>query len=337
MNSLRTDGCTLTGALSVTTSVQDAVSVIHGPDGCAHHNFSLLHALHFDNDQLVLPAILSTSLREQEIIFGGEKALEDTVARALQGNPGAVFILTSCVAAAIGDDVRSVCGEECRCPVVMVPSGGFLGGGFSDGVRSALSALSGLSHGGHQSGMVNLVGEKNLENEAEANYREVARLLSLLGVKIQLRFVRNIQVSDIGKLGCASLNIMRDESLTDIGSALEDRFGTPYLPSFPVGFEGTLHFLYRVGEVLNIESDRAISAEMTYQKGIIEHFSDLRGRAVVLRHCGQASGPVLTELLEMFDLELKDYGRLLSLPDPLPVGTAGLSRMLSRWQRVMDA
>ena len=85
MISSRTEGCTLTGALSVTTSVTDAVSILHGPDGCAHHNFSLLHALHSDNEQLSLPAILSTSLKEQEIIFGGERALEDTIAGAWQG------------------------------------------------------------------------------------------------------------------------------------------------------------------------------------------------------------------------------------------------------------
>jgi nitrogenase molybdenum-iron protein alpha/beta subunit len=337
MISSRTEGCTLTGALSVTTSVQDAVSVIHGPDGCAHHNFSLLHALHFDNDQLILPAILSTSLREQEIIFGGEKALEDTIAGALEGNPGAVFVLTSCVAAAIGDDVRSVCSDAHGCPVISIPTGGFLGGGFSDGVRSALVALSSLCEGRHQSGMVNLVGEKNLEYEAEANYREVARLLSLLGVKVQLRFVRNIPVSAIGKLGSASLNILRDESIAEVGIALEDRFGTPFLPSFPVGFEGTLAFLSSVGEALDVESERAISAEMAYQKGIIEHFSDLRGRAVMVRHSSQGYGPVLSELLEVFDLELKERGRLLSLPDPVPVGTSGLSRMLSRWQRVLHA
>jgi nitrogenase molybdenum-iron protein alpha/beta subunit len=185
--------------------------------------------------------------------------------------------------------------------------------------------------------MVNLVGEKNLEYEAEANYREVARLLSLLGVKIQLRFVRNIPVSAIGKLGSASLNILRDESVADVGAAFEDRFGTPFLPSFPVGFEGTLLFLSRVGDALEIESERAISAEMAYQKGIIEHFSGLRGRAVMVRHSGQANSPVLSELREVFDLELEDCGRLLSLPDPVPVGTSGLSRMLSRWQRVLHA
>ncbi len=337
MISSRTEGCTLTGALSVTTSVLDAVSILHGPDGCAHHNFSLLHALHSENDQVGLPAILSTSLEEQEIIFGGERALEDTIAGAMRGNPGAVFVLTSCVAAAIGDDVHAVCSEASGCPVVVIPTGGFLGGGFSDGERSALVALSSLCHGGQPTGSVNLVGEKNLEYEAEANFREVARLLSLMGVAIQLRFVRNIPVSAIERLGSASLNIMRDESLAGVGSALEDRFGTPFLPSFPVGFEGTLWFLSRVGEELGLGCEEALSAEREYQRRIIGHFSDLKGRGVRVTHFGGGCSPVLSELQELFDLDLRDRGRQLSLPDPLPVGSSGLSRMLSRWRRVLHA
>jgi len=337
MISSRTEGCTLTGALSVTSSVQDAITVIHGPDGCAHHNFSLLHALHFDNDQLILPSILSSSLKEQEIIFGGEQALEDALAGALAGSPGAIFVLTSCVAAAIGDDVMAVCSEISGCPVVVIPSGGFLGGGFSDGVRSALIALSDLGDGGDPNGTVTLVGEKNLEYEAEANYREVRRLLGLLGVKVQLRFVRNIDISAIAHLGSSSLNILREESLTDVGDVLEDRFGTPYLPSFPVGFEGTLTFLSQVADALNIGSGEAVSWEMARQKEIIDQFSELRGRAINVCHPGGMPPLFLNELLELFDLQVKERGQTLPLPDPVPVGTSGISRMLSRWKRVLHA
>ena len=337
MISSRTEGCTLTGALSVTTSVQDAITVIHGPDGCAHHNFSLLHALHFDNDQLNLPSILSSSLKEQEIIFGGEFALEETLSGAMGESPGAIFVLTSCVAAAIGDDVRAVCNEIRGCPVVVIPTGGFLGGGFSEGVRSALIALSELGKGGDPNGTVTLVGEKNLEYEAEANYREVQRLLGLLGVKVRLRFVRNIAVSEIAQLGSSSLNILREESLADVGDLLKDRFGTPYLPSFPLGFEGTLTFLSQVGDALNTGSDRAISMELERQKGIIDQFSELRGRAVNICHSDHMPAPFLSEVLELFDLQVKERGQILTLPDPIPVGTSGLSRMLSRWQRVLHA
>jgi len=60
LNSSRFEGCTLTGALSVLTEVRDAVCIIHGPAGCAHHNFSLLHATLFSNDRLEVPRLLST-------------------------------------------------------------------------------------------------------------------------------------------------------------------------------------------------------------------------------------------------------------------------------------
>ena len=333
MSSLRNEGCTLTGALSVTTAVRDAVSIIHGPDGCAHHNFSLLHALQYENDQLILPSIISSSLRETDIIFGGEDSLVRVIRRTRERQPGAIFVLTSCVAAAIGDDVSAVCGEFFDIPVMVIPTGGFLGGGFQDGVISALVSLSDLSGSGSPSGMVNIVGEKNLEYEAEANFHEVSRLLSLLGVHIQLRFVRNSSVADIQMLGSGSLNIMRDASLSGVGAVLSEKFGTPSLPEFPVGFEGTLAFLEAAGRKLGIDSAGAITLEETYQEQVIRCFDDLQGKVVRIQAPGPEPGPVLAELEELFCFDIQDQGAALLLPDPLPVGTAGLSRMLHRWRK----
>ena len=62
LNLSRYGGCTLTGALSVTTQVRDAITVVHGPKGCTHHNFSLLHATGLDNDRVLLPDMFSTGL-----------------------------------------------------------------------------------------------------------------------------------------------------------------------------------------------------------------------------------------------------------------------------------
>ena len=75
----RSGGCTLTGALSVTTQVRDAASIIHGPRGCAHHNFSLFHATLLDNEQAALPDLVSSALDESDIIFGGEDALARSI------------------------------------------------------------------------------------------------------------------------------------------------------------------------------------------------------------------------------------------------------------------
>ena len=106
LNSSRFEGCTLTGALSVLTEVRDAVCIVHGPAGCTHHNFSLLHATLLSNDRLEAPRLLSTRLTENDIIFGGEDALEKTIARALSVSPAptSVFVLSTCIVETIGAD-----------------------------------------------------------------------------------------------------------------------------------------------------------------------------------------------------------------------------------------
>lgn len=335
-NSSRTEGCTLTGALSVSTSIADGLTIIHGPDGCVHHNASLLHALWHENEEGLFPRIYSTSMTEADVIFGGEERLVETLHAANRLHPGVICILTSCVAAAIGDDVSSVC-DRAGVRAVVIPSGGFLGGGFSRGVSEALLALSALGRKGEGNGTLNLIGEKNLEYEAEANFEEMARLLALLGAKVQLRFVRKIPAHAITCLGSASLNILRDPSLADIGKALEARFGTPYLSAFPVGLGETLTFLQDTGEILGVESTIAIDCEERYQKNLAVSFSDLDGSAVTLDREPATGHVLLDELQEAFGLVFTDQGVPVRLPDPLPVGTAGLSRLLHRWRRACRA
>ncbi len=337
MNSSRTEGCTLTGALSVSTAITDGISIIHGPDGCTHHNYSLLHALGYEHDLSLSPTILSSSLAETQIIFGGVDNLRQTLLAACGRDPGVICVLTSCVAAAIGDDVQSVCDEITGVPVVMIPTGGFLGGGFSRGVDEALLSLSMLGEQGCRSGGVTLIGEKNLEFEAEANFQEISRLLALLGVPVQLRFVRNIPSASIARLGSGSLNILRDPSLSGTGEALKSRFGTPFITSFPTGFGGTLDFLEKTGDILGINSRRAVLSEETWQKRVISSFADIRGSSIAPDRNRPAYQPVLDELCELFDLALAHDGIPVRLPDPLPVGTSGLSRMLHRWRRVCRA
>jgi nitrogenase molybdenum-iron protein alpha/beta subunit len=319
-------------------AVTDGITIIHGPDGCAHHTTSLLHALQVDHDRLFSPVILSSSLTETEVIFGGEDALGKAIRNAAARNPGLICVLTSCVSAAIGDDVQAVCSSS-PCPgIIVVPTGGFLGGGFSDGVEQALIALSVL--GGHDrepDGSVTLIGEKNLEYEADAHYRELSRLLSLLGIRVRLRFVRNVAAAKLRQLGSGSLNIIRDPSLQEVGESMWRRFGTPYIPSFPVGFSGTLDFLEQVGTVLDIDSSQAVRTERENQERLIGNLRDLQGTTVSFSRLAPPALPLSEEVVQRLGLCPGEGGVSLSIPDPLPVGTAGLSRMLHRWRRVCRA
>ena len=341
LNSSRFEGCTLTGALSVTTEVRDAVCIIHGPSGCTHHNFSLLHATLLSNDRLELPHLLSTRLTENDIIFGGEDALETTITRALSISPApaSIFVLSTCIVDTIGDDTVGVCAKPRGTPVVAVPTAGFLGGVFESGVRNALSAVAALARPTAETTLTaNLIGEKNLEYGVDENAAEIARLLSRLGIGVNLRFVRGITTRDVERLGSAAVNILREPTLRPVGDDLKRRLGTPYIDSFPAGLAGTLRFIEEAGRICGIDPSGAVEEEHAYQEEMLAQFSDVAGSRICFKspHPRLEADPgaeaVCAECVEALDLVVDPDGAVIPFPYPAPVGTAGLGRMLHRWR-----
>ena len=335
----RSGGCTLTGALSVTTHVRDAATIVHGPKGCTHHNFSLLHATGLDNERAVVPDLVSTSLSENDIVFGGEDALARTIRSACDRDVSAVFVLSTCVVDTIGDDVAGVCGREWPVPVIAVPTAGFLGGTFHHGVKNALLALASMAEPLEKDLTVNIIGEMNLEYEVEENYAEIHRLLALLGLSVGIRFVHNLRFNEISTLGAAQLNILRDPSLVPVGEYLRDRFGTPFVPSFPAGLSGTLSFMEAVAGSCGIGSQRAVGIERALQAEILADFADLGNSQ------GSFTGPVLDtessraaqEAADALHIQVGAGLGSRSLPVHPAVGTAGVRRMLHRWRRSLHA
>ncbi|OPY38709.1 MAG: light-independent protochlorophyllide reductase subunit B [Methanoregula sp. PtaU1.Bin051] len=342
-NSCRFEGCTLTGALSVTTSVCDSISVVHGPSGCAHHNFSLLHTTGIDNDRITFPRLVSSGMQDAEIVFGGEEALERAIRSAVSDNASVIYVLSTCIAETIGDDVKAVCSRDWGVPVIPIPTAGFLGGSFQKGVNNALLAVAGSapisSQGVRLPGLVNIIGEKNLEFEVEENYREVVRLLSLLGLRVNLRFVHRIRADEIARLGSASFNILRDEDLGVIGEELSRRFGTPAVTSFPAGFSGTLKFLETAAGIYGADPAEAIAKERQVQEFLIRDFADIAGLAISADHLvdGSSCNLAVREITGLLDMEVVRDGARVPIPPVPPVGTTGIKRMLHRWRRAVHA
>lgn len=336
----RNEGCTLTGALSVTCFLQDAVTVIHGPAGCTHHNASLLHASLAENDCSDIPLLVSSNVSEEEVIFGGEGALMQAIRSAESYNPSLICVISTCIADTIGDDTAAVCREKRGVPVVHIPGSGFLGGGFSDGIHNALMRLMDLSSPDISSpdDSMMIVGEKNLEYEAEENYAEVSRLLSLLGIDSGLRFVRRMPANDCSRISSARYAILRDPSLYPIGSALSSRFGTGIISGFPIGLEGSLRFLRQAGEVTGIDSYPAIRDEEGMQEDLVVSFSDLRGIPVSI-NASLADPGVLgaaRTVMNSIGMVEEEPGIPIPLPFDPPVGTTGIRRMLQSWRRCIS-
>lgn len=336
----RFGGCTLTGALSVTTHVRNTASIVHGPKGCTHHNFSLLHATGLDNETVTLPALVSTALCESDIVFGGEGALLRTLETVTASEVDAIFVLSTCIVDTIGDDVVAVCSRDYDVPVIVVPTAGFLGGTFQNGVVNALSAIAGAAGPVPVRDCVNIIGEKNLEYEVEENYAEVVRLLETLGIAVNLRFVHDITFDEIGTLGAARLNILREPALTPVGEFLKQRFGTPYIPTFPLGLSGTLLFVESVAKLFDRDSRHVLEKERQFQKDTLAGFSDLHGKAASFDPAVNDPDSVTSsaEVANVLDIRMGIPGPgCVSLGPGSPVGTSGVRRMLHRWRRQIHA
>jgi nitrogenase molybdenum-iron protein alpha/beta subunit len=312
------------------------VTIVHGPAGCSHHHVSLLLTALLDRPDARMPVILSDDLNETDVIFGGEGALAAALEEAVALSPGSIAVLSTCVAEAIGDDCRAVADRVGRIPVVVVPAGGFLGGGFHDGERAALAAYGELAASlpfpdAGDGPVIALVGEKNLEYEADRHAAELARLLGRLDLEPGLRFVREAATAALGLLPRADLLVLRDPGLAPVADALPVRAGTPRIDGFPVGLSGTLAFVRSAGRALGVDPDAACEAEAAYQEAVLARFGGLAGSRVRLpRACGWA-----VELADALGLTVRSDGTHVPVPDPAPVGTAGLSRLLSRWGRLL--
>ena len=339
LNLSRSGGCTLTGALSVTTQVRDATTIVHGPKGCTHHNFSLLHATGLDNDRITLPDIISTGLTESDIIFGGEGALKRTLDAVAGRHTSAIFVLSTCLVETIGDDVAAVCRGSHKIPIILIPTAGFLGGTFQNGVNNALNAIADTIEPCTKGSYVNIIGEKNLEYEVDGNYAEVSRLLGALGIAVNVRFLRDCSLGDLSGLGAAQLNILRDDEVRPVGERLRQRFGTPFIPAFPVGFAGTIHFLESVSDGFGVKCVRAVREERVLQDEIRSEFVDISGTSVTFDPPAMASGtfPVAREVAEQFGITIDREGCTVPLQLSPPVGTNGIRHMLHRWRRAIHA
>jgi len=340
----RHEGCTIQGALSITAFVDDAITIIHGPSGCTHQSSAFFYSALMYNGYYDIPFILSSEITENDIIFGGEKKLSETIEKALTYNPKAVFVLGTCVSATIGDCIEDVCHEYTEIPVIPVNTAGFLGGSFTSGFEEALLSSAKLiskennrETDNTEIQSVNIIGEKNLESDVDENYAEVERLLKLLNIKVNMRLARHTTVDDIRNMKRADLNIFREKLPVIITDHFTQKTGLKHIEEFPAGFSGSIEFINKIAENLNINPEYAIKKETEYQQSIIEEFSDIKGKTINFDSFGfqNADYDILSEMSEYFGIKVDDNGTEIPIPFSAPVGSTGIKRMLHQWRRFL--
>ena len=165
--------CAMTGAAACLAGFEGVAVVIHGSSGCYYYPATLLHA-----------PLYGTFILEDDVIFGSEKRLLEVV-RELSGTKKRIAVITTCVPAILGEDIRSMLDGH---DVILVDSPGF-SGDIETGYARALAMLGPRVDPGSKG--VNIDGACLFDPFSSGNVQEVTRLFGMASVPVGTVFCRD--------------------------------------------------------------------------------------------------------------------------------------------------
>jgi putative methanogenesis marker 13 metalloprotein len=114
------------------------VAVLHGPSGC-----SFKHARLLEEDGM---RVLTTSLGENEFIFGGQRTLEDVLRYAEEHfSPSRMAVVGTCVSMIIGEDIESaILDADISTPTIAIE----IHAGFRENIDGVMAALTAAADAG---------------------------------------------------------------------------------------------------------------------------------------------------------------------------------------------
>ena len=249
--------CVYCGARVVLNPITDAIHLVHGPIGCASYTWDIRGSL--SSGEELYRNSFSTDLREQDIIFGGEKkltqAIDDLVTKY---HPPLVFVYSTCIVGVIGDDLEAICKAASlkhQIEIIPIESSGFIGN-KSAGYRAACEGLLRLIKNQpnpippKEKNTLNLLGDFNLAAETWI----IKSYLERVGIKLNVTLTGDSSYEQIKKTPIASLNIVQCAgSMIYLAEKLKEEYDIPYLRISFIGIEDTIASLRKIAAALGDE------------------------------------------------------------------------------------
>lgn len=261
--------CVYCGARVVLNPITDAVHIVHGPIGCASYTWDIRGSL--SSGEEVYRNSFSTDLREEDIIFGGEKKLTAAIDEIVRKyGPEVIFVYSTCVVGVIGDDLEAVCRlaeKKHGIRVIPVMSTGFAGN-KAMGYRAACEALIKLMEGYEpvekQKGL-NILGDFNLAGEIWI----IINYLKEIGIEVVSKITGDSSVKEILLAPSASFNIIQCAgSMGYLGKLMKDKYRIPFIKISFIGVEDTVNSLMRIAMMTKNEEIIKKAGEFTSKKAL---------------------------------------------------------------------
>ena len=248
------------GVLWALAGIKDAKVVEHGSTGTVSYNtvnFGILNRLKPKGK------LFSSGLDEDDVVMGREEKLISAIKEVDRTyHPELLAVVATGVTSVIGLDINGIVDEyrdEIEAKLIAFPGGGFRGS-YRYGIEQVFLSLAEevvKESGIKDKKLVNILGVTVDTFNHVSDLEEIARLLGLLGLKINTVFTRNTEVKSIQKMSEAGLNLVLYDTGIETAEFLEKRFGTPWLYGLPIGIESTVKWLETVAEMAGTRIDRS--------------------------------------------------------------------------------
>lgn len=271
-------GCVLAGINSVLGAIDRICPILHSGPGCCMQTTAAEQGQSGNKNASFVSGVSlpSTNMLEKEVVFGGVKKLKTTIQGAIDiMDADAFFILTGCTAGIIGDDIVSVT-EEFQAkgyPVYPIETPGFAGDsnlGYEVIWNSFIDQVI-EEEVPKDEKLVNIFGIVPYHDPFwSGNLEEIARILRLLGLKVNTFFTAHQGIEDIRKCSAAALNIIVNPWLfKGPAKKFEEKFKVPSVryPGLPIGATDTARFIRLVADKLGLDQklvDAVIAKEEDY-------------------------------------------------------------------------
>jgi nitrogenase molybdenum-cofactor synthesis protein NifE len=244
-------GCAFDGAMIALVPITDAAHLVHGPLACSGNSWGARGSL--SSGPELYKVGLTTDLTENDIIFGGEKRLYQSILEVEERfQPAAIFVYATCVTALIGDDFDAVCkkaSETLKTPIIPVNSPGFTGTknlGNRIAGEFLLEYVVGTAEPPFTTAYdINLIGEYNIAGELW----NVLPLFEKVGIRVLSKMTGDARYEEICYAHRAKLNIMIcSKALLNVARKMEERYGIPYIEESFYGIEDVNNCLRHIAE-----------------------------------------------------------------------------------------
>jgi len=251
-------GCTYAGCKGVILGpTRDLVNITHGPIGCGFYSWltrrNQTHAP--EGEENFIPYSFSTDLKDEHIVFGGEKKLEAAIQEAYDlFHPKAISVFSTCPVGLIGDDVHAVARrmkEKLGINIFGFSCEGYKGVSQSAGHHIANNQvfrhIVGLDDEvkGQKSFRINLLGEYNIGGDAFV----IEDLLKRCGFELVATFSGNSTYGQFANAQTADLNtVMCHRSINYVAEMMEVKYGIPWIKVNFVGAGATAKTLRKMAE-----------------------------------------------------------------------------------------